>query len=169
MIVIALGILIAASAFWAGTMYGQRQAQAARPATRFDGSQINLTVDPQTPFGKIIRHATEQLYKDERARSNLTDDEARIVLDWAARWIEEQVMVAPDEASAEQVAQQALARVRLVINALNTLAAQPDELRLADALNALETPLKISHGVPRTQLFKMVTALTNAAWRASSD
>jgi len=164
-----LGVLCAASMFWAGAMYGQRQAQTARFGARFDGAPINLTVEAQTPVGKIVRRATDQLYKDERARSNLTDDEARVVLDWAARWIEEQALAAPDEASAESAAQQALARVRPVIRALNTLAAQPDELRFADALNALEPSLQVSRSMRRAPLFQVLTALTSAVWKIQSD
>ena len=120
------------------------------------------------PFEKIIQRTTEPLYEDEQLRPNLTDSEATVVLDWAARWIEERVSLAKDETSAKQVAQRALARVRPVIRAINALAAQPDEVRLADAVAALEPSLKIGQTVTRTQVFKLLTILASATWRVQS-
>ena len=121
------------------------------------------------PFEKIIQRVAEPLYEDEQLRSNLTDDEAKIVLDWAARWIQEQVGPAKDETSAKQIAQRALARVRPVISAINALAAQSGEWRLADAVAALEPSLKIGQPVPRTQVFEWLTVLASALWRVQSE
>jgi hypothetical protein len=104
------------------------------------------------PFEKTIQRTTEPLYEDEQLRSNLADDEARVVLDWAARWIEEQVGLAKDETSARQVAQRALARVRPVINAINALAAQPGEFRLSNAVAAIEPALKFEQKVPSVRV-----------------
>ena len=121
------------------------------------------------PFEKTIQRTTEPLYEDEQLRSNLADDEARVVLDWAARWIEEQVGLAKDETSARQVAQRALARVRPVINAINALAAQPGEFRLSNAVAAIEPALKFEQKVPRTQVFELLTILASALWRVQSQ
>jgi hypothetical protein len=115
------------------------------------------------PFKKIMRRAAESLYEDERLRSNLTDREATVVLGWAARWIEEQVGLAKDEMSASQVAQRTLARVRPVIVAINTLAAR-SEVRLSEAVAALEPVLNIGQPVPRAQVFELLTVLATTMW-----
>jgi hypothetical protein len=120
------------------------------------------------PFDKIIQNVAGSLYEDEQLRSNLTDSEAIVVLDWAAQWIEEQVGLAKDETSAKQVAQRALARVRPVISAINALAAQPGEVRLADWVAALEPSLKNGQTVTRIQVFKLLTILASATWRVQS-
>jgi len=121
------------------------------------------------PFEKIIQRATEPLYGDEQLRSNLADEEARVVLDWAARWIEEQVGLAKDESSAKRVAQRALARVRPVIGAINVLAAQPGELRLSDGVAALEPLLAGNQKLSRPQVFGLLTILAGATWRVQCE
>jgi hypothetical protein len=121
------------------------------------------------PFDKIVRRVTEPLYEDEKLRSNLTDDEARVVLGWAAQWIEMQVISAKGEPSAEQTAQRALARVQPVISAINALAAQPGELRLADAVVALEPFLEGNQKLSRSQVFELLTNFASAAWRVQSE
>ena len=70
-------------------------------------------------FDKIIQSAAENLYGDERLRSNLTDDEGKIVLDWALGRISVQVNAAHHEVAAKLAAQKELARVRPVVAALN--------------------------------------------------
>jgi hypothetical protein len=121
------------------------------------------------PFEKIIQRVAESLYEDEQLRSNLADDEARVVLDWAAHSIEEQVISAKDESSAKQLAQRALARVRPVISAINVFAAQPGELRLSDAVAALEPLLAGNQKLSRPQVFGLVTILVGATWRVQSE
>ena len=121
------------------------------------------------PFERIIQRATEPLYGDEQLRSNLADEEARVVLDWAVHSIEEQVISAKDESSAKRVAQRALARVRPVIGAINALAAQPGEFRLSNAVAAVEPALKFEQKVPRTQVFELLTILASALWRVQSQ
>ena len=120
-------------------------------------------------FDKILQSISEQLYGDEKLRSNLTDDEASKVLDWSAHWIEEQVGSAKDEPSAKQIAQRTLAQVRPVISAINALAAQPGELRLSDAVAALEPALKTGQKISRAQVFELLTVLVSAMWRAQSE
>ena len=120
-------------------------------------------------FEKIIQRVTEPLYEDEQLRSNLTDDEAKVVLDWATQWIQEQVGPAKDEASAKQIAQRALVRVRPVISAINALAAQPGELRLSDAVAVLEPVLAGNQKLSRPQVFGLLTILAGATWRVQSE
>ena len=121
------------------------------------------------PFEKIIQRATEPLYEDEQLRSNLTVDEAKVVLDWATRWIAEQGGPAKDETSAKQIAQRALARVHPVISAINAFAAQPGELRLSDAVAALEPLLAGNQKLSRPQVFGLLTILADATWRVQSQ
>jgi hypothetical protein len=115
-------------------------------------------------FDKILQRISEQLYDDEKLRSNLTDDEATLVFDWATHWIEEQAGLAKDEASAKQLAQRALAQAREAIGALNTLASRSGSVRLAEAVATLEPLLKIDQKTPRVQVFKLLTTLIGAAW-----
>ena len=121
------------------------------------------------PFEKIIQRVAEPLYEDEQLRSNLADDEAKVVLDWAVHWIEEQMGPAKDESSAKQSAQRALARVRPVIRAINALAAQPGELRLSDAVAVLEPLLAGNQKLSRPQVLGLVTILVSATWRVQSE
>jgi hypothetical protein len=116
-------------------------------------------------FDKIIQNAAEKLYEDERLRSNLTDSEAKIVLDWAAGWITAQVSAARDEASASQVAQNELARVRQTTTALNALAAKDATPRLADALAAIDAgSAQASATLTREQVLTLATAFANTLW-----
>ena len=116
-------------------------------------------------FERTIRRAVEQLYEDERLRSNLTDSEAKIVLDWAAGWIESQVSNAPDDTRAIQIAQSELARVRQTTNAINALAKKPGTLRLSDAVATLDASLSAKQAYTREEVFALITALTSAAWK----
>ena len=120
------------------------------------------------PFEKIIQRVAEPLYEDERLRSNLADDEAKVVLDWAVHWIEEQMVPAKDESSAKQLAQRALERVRPVISAIDAFAAHPGELRLSDAVAALESLLVGNQKLSRPQVFGLLTILAGATWRVQS-
>lgn len=115
-------------------------------------------------FDKIIQNAAESLYGDERLRSNLTDSEAKVVLDWAVNWITEQVNAARDEASAKQVAQNELVRVRQTAIALNALAAKSDTLRLADALAAVASA-QPSATLTREQVLSLATSFASVLWQ----
>ena len=115
-------------------------------------------------FDGIIQNAVEKLYEDERLRSNLTDDEARVVLDWATGWIADQVRAARDENAASQVAQGELTRVRQAAAALNALAEKPGTLRLADAIAALEPIVQTRQAMPRERVLKLATELASAMW-----
>jgi hypothetical protein len=121
------------------------------------------------PFEKIIQRVAEPLYGDEQLRSSLTDDEAKVVLDWAVHWIEEQMGSAKDESNAKQLAQRASARVRPVISAINAFAAQPGELRFSDAVATLEPLLAGNQKLSRSQVFGLLTILAGAIWRVQSE
>jgi hypothetical protein len=116
------------------------------------------------PYEKIVQRATESLYADERLRSNLTDDEAKVVLGWAAGRIADQINFAPDGTSATQIARDESTRVRQVLTALNTLAKKPGALRFADAMAALEPVIQVRQAMPREQILKLATELASAVW-----
>ncbi len=116
-------------------------------------------------FDKIIQNTAEKLYEDERLRSNLTDGEAKIVLDWAAGWITAQVSAARDETAAKQVAQTELARVQQTTTALNALAAKDATPRLADALAAIDAgSVQASATLTREQVLALATTLATSLW-----
>ncbi len=117
------------------------------------------------PFDKGVQNATEKLYEDERLRSNLTDREAKIVLDWAERWVTEQVSAARDETAAKQIALNELTRVRQTATALNALAAQDATPRLADALAAIAPGAQASTTMTREEVLALATTLASALWK----
>ncbi len=117
-------------------------------------------------FDQLLKPAVEKLYEDERLRSNLTDSEAKVILDWAANWLTKQASAAQDEASAKKVIESELARVRTSALALNTLAKKPGALTLAEAIAAVEPPGPASQlALPRDQLFALVTQWLSARWK----
>ncbi len=116
-------------------------------------------------FDKVVQNAAENLYGDERLRSNLTDDEAKLVLDWALGRITAQVEAARDEATAKLVAQKELTRVRPTLTAINTLARKSGPLRLADAVAALEMSLAAGKPLTREETLTLLTALSDKLWQ----
>jgi len=116
-------------------------------------------------FDQIIQRTTEKLYEDERLRSHLTDDEAKVVLGWAENWIQSQVSSAADATIAAQIAQNEFARVKQTVSAMNDLAAKEGTLNLAQAVAALEPQLKTQQVISRQDVFKLLTQLVGALWR----
>lgn len=116
-------------------------------------------------FEKAIQSAGESLYGDESLRSNLTDSEAKVVLDWALSWITERVNMARDEAGAKQIVQNELARVRAAVSAINASAKKPGALKLAEVVAAMDTTLSGGKALAREEVFALVTLLTSTAWK----
>ena len=117
-------------------------------------------------FENIVQRVTENLYEDERLRSNMTDNEAKVVLDWATGWIGERVNAAIDEASAKQIAQNELARVKQTVTAFNVLTKKPGTLRLADAFAALGAAVApASATMTREQVLSLTATLISALWK----
>ncbi|MBI3914308.1 MAG: hypothetical protein HY327_09020 [Chloroflexi bacterium] len=84
----------------------------------------------------ILQSVAEQLMEDERLRSHLDDDEAKIVLDWAMAWLGAQVNAAADAPAAAQIASAELARVRDALKAMN-VAAKESSAAMPQILAAL--------------------------------
>jgi hypothetical protein len=88
-------------------------------------------------FESVVQGAAERLLEDEGLRSNLTDDEADILINWALEWLEGHVDKARDQAAARQAAQAEIGRLRPALREINH--------RLA----ASETPdAGVSSGLP---------------------
>ncbi len=118
-----------------------------------------------TPAYRAVESASEALYEDERLRSNLTDREANIILEWATAWLEEKAAAAKDEASAQRIVQAERPRLRAALLALNDLAQDAEEGSLAAAVVALEPILTGGNPFNRDELLSLMTMLLSAAWR----
>ncbi len=118
-----------------------------------------------TPAYRAVESASEALYEDERLRSNLTDREASIILEWATAWLEEKAAAAKDEASAQRIVQAERPRLRAALLALNDLAQDAEEGSLAAAVVALEPILTGGNPFNRDELLSLMTMLLSAAWR----
>ena len=70
-------------------------------------------------FDSVIQSAAERLLEDEVLRSNLTDDEANVLFNWAIEWLEGRVSQSRDEAAARQAAQVEMARLRPALREIN--------------------------------------------------
>ncbi len=121
------------------------------------------------PYDKIVEGVAENLTGDERLRSNLTDDEAKIVLDWALGRIRSRVEDAHDETNARQLVQNELARVRPVLQAINSFAKKPGTPRLADAVTAVESSLSAGKPLTRAETFGLLTGIVDTIWLLRSQ
>jgi hypothetical protein len=113
----------------------------------------------------IIQRTVEKLYEDEHLRSNLNDDEAKVVLGWAEDWLTAQIGAAEDENRARQIAQNEWARVRHAVSTMNALAAQPGALRLSEAVAAFEPQMQGTATWPRTTVLQLLTEFITTLWR----
>ncbi len=113
------------------------------------------------PITRIAERAAESLYEDEKLRSNLTDSEAEIVLNWASEWLSAQVSAALDEATAQKIAQTTGQQVRQVVSTLNSLA-KKGPFTNKQGMAALEPLLKQDPSLPRRDLVTIVGNLTQA-------
>lgn len=112
-------------------------------------------------FESIVQSAAEQLLEDGGLRSNLTDDEANSVIEWAIEWLTGQVNQAHDEASARQVAKAEIKRLRPALQGINRQLA-PGQAKLS-GLSAIRQALP---GAPpdRQKLIRSLIAQQVEAW-----
>lgn len=113
---------------------------------------------------RMIQRAAESLYEDEILRSNMTDDEANMVFDWAISWVGCQMRLQPNKVRIEQVGQQELTRVRSVIKSLNALAGKDGAVTLNDVLAALQSSLD-AQSLTHAEVFRLITVLATEAWK----
>jgi hypothetical protein len=115
-------------------------------------------------FDKVVQNAAEKLLGDERLRSNLTDPEAKIVLDWALTRLKAQTNSAKDEAGAMQVASSEMTRIRAMLNAINAIAKSATP-RLAEGVASIEPSLQGGKPFTRQEIMVLLTMLINTAWQ----
>ena len=120
-----------------------------------------------TSLYRVAERASENLYEDESLRSNLTDEQAEIVLRWASDWISESAGAAKDDAAAAQIVAKESARVRAVIKALNKLAAGPTPT-LAKAVDTLGAGLAGGKPFALEEVLTLSTTIATAAWKLRS-
>ena len=113
-------------------------------------------------YEQAVRSAAESLYGDERLRSNLTDSQAKIILEWAVGWVAGQVNAAKDEVSAKQIAQGELTRVRQIASSLNALAAKNAAPRLDEVIAAIRAGASSSAALTSEQVLSLATTVTTA-------
>jgi hypothetical protein len=117
---------------------------------------------------KAIQSVVEGLYEDESLRSNMSDSESKIVLKWAATWIDSQLRSVADKVQVSQATQSELARIKGALKSFNALAARGGELHLADAISVFESPLHVQ-SFQRDEIFRLLTALTSAVWEMRAE
>ncbi len=117
----------------------------------------------------VIQRTVEKLYEDEQLRSNLNDEEAKVVLGWAEDWLTAQISAADDENRARQIAQNEWTRVRHAVSTINALAAQPGALRLSEAVAAFEPHMQVASILPRERVFKLLTQFIATLWQTQTE
>jgi hypothetical protein len=112
---------------------------------------------------EILRRAVESLMEDERLRSNLTDYEAEVVLNWANSWLEKKILSAPEE-KAEEIASKEKERVRNLLISLNNMLLYSRSPTLSMAVGLVEKHL--NEGVPFStkEILEWVTELAGIIW-----
>ncbi len=112
---------------------------------------------------EILRQAVESLMEDERLRSNLTDQEAEVVLNWASSWLEKRILSASEE-KVEEVASKEKKRVRNLLISLNNLLLYSHSPTLSMAVGLVEKHL--NEGVPFStkEILELITELAGIIW-----
>jgi len=112
---------------------------------------------------EILRLAVESLMEDERLRSNLTDYEAEVVMNWANNWLERKILSAPEE-KVEEVARKEKERVRNLLISLNNMLLYSRSPTLSMAVGLVEKHL--NEGVPLStkEILELVTELAGIIW-----
>ncbi len=114
-------------------------------------------------FDKVVSSAAENLLGDERLRSNLTDDVAKVAMDWALARVQGQANSARDEATAKQNVQGELTRVRPILIAVNQVFAKQAAPNVADVVAALKPLLQTNKAFALPEVIRLASALASAA------
>jgi hypothetical protein len=112
-------------------------------------------------YEKLVQSAAEKLMEDERLRTNLADDEAQLLVNWAIAWLQDHIARARDESAARQVAQAETTRLRSAMQRINDVLAEGKTPALIVALKELGLPSPAK--TTRTALDRkgMIRALTS--------
>ena len=116
---------------------------------------------------KVIQGAAERLMEDERLRTNLTDEEAKQLMDWALAWLEARVFKAPNEAMARQIAQTEMTRLQPAMSTINDLLGGGKMPALTNAIRALGLPSTktATNPLDRKGLIRALTTQLAESWR----
>ena len=118
-------------------------------------------------YNKAVQSVAEKLMEDERLRTNLADDEAKLLIDWALAWVEGRVFKAPNEATARQLAQAELARLRPAMSKINDILGGGKMPALTNAVRALGLPSTktATNPLDRQGLIRALTTQLAKSWR----
>jgi len=115
-------------------------------------------------FKSVVQGAAERLLEDEALRSNLTDDEAKMLIHWAIEWLESHVDPARDQATARQAAQAEIGRLRPALQEINhrLAAGETPEVGALSGLSSAGAALSASPD--RQTLIRSLIAQKVEAW-----
>jgi len=118
-------------------------------------------------YDKIVKSTAERLMEDERLRSNLADDEAKLLIDWALAWLEGRAVKANNEAAARQMVQTEMTRLRPAMHKINDLLVEGKTPALSHAVQALGLPANktATNPLDRKGLIRALTAQLAESWK----
>ncbi len=114
---------------------------------------------------RALKNAADNLYGDERLRSNLNDTEAAVIFDWALLRLTTLARTTRDDTTARLAVQADLPRVRAVIVALNDVARKRDALYSRQTATTLQSLVEPNRFITRPDLDRLLAALAEAAKR----
>lgn len=118
-------------------------------------------------FEKVVQSTAEKLLEDERLRTNLDDEEADLLVNWAIEWLEGRISSAHDESAARQIAQKEFKRLRPAMQKINDALAESALPVSSDAAVSFGQPaLGAAPGTPpdRKALVRGLIAQLAHAW-----
>jgi hypothetical protein len=115
-------------------------------------------------FESVVQSAAERLVEDEALRSNLTDDEMNVLINWAIEWLEGRVDKASDAVAARQVAQAEIKRLRPALQEINhrLAAGETPDVGALSGLSSAGAALSVSPD--RKPLIRSLIAQKVEAW-----
>ena len=111
-----------------------------------------------------MQGAAERLLEDEALRSNLTDDEAKMLIHWAIEWLESHVDPARDQATARQAAQAEMERLRPALQEINRRLAASETPDAGVILGLTSSGATASAPPDRKTLIRSLIAQKVEAW-----
>jgi hypothetical protein len=115
-------------------------------------------------FKSVVQGAAERLLEDEGLRSNLTDDEANILINWAIEWLESRVDPARDQAAARQAAQAEIGRLRPALQEINRRLAASETPDAGVSLSLPSSGAAMSASPDRKTLIRSLIAQKVETW-----
>ncbi|MBI4790975.1 MAG: hypothetical protein HY782_28430 [Chloroflexi bacterium] len=115
------------------------------------------------PSGKTLESAAESLWEDERLRSNLTDTEAKQILDWAVKLMEARARPATSDANAPKMVNPGdLDRMRHLVVTINSVAHKPGDLALPEVIAEVIPAMTCGKPLTREEVLGLLTVIADA-------